>query len=71
MCIRDSYYNGASHIEFGIYFKTAGTTASAYGSNSIIISVPARTRFTLTYNSTETGGDGAATVTVVKLRRSL
>lgn len=64
-------YNGASHIEFGIYFKTTGNVASAYGSNSIIIDVPAETTFTLTYNSNVVSSDGTVTITFLKLQRNL
>lgn len=65
------YYNDASHIEYGIYFKTGTNLTSAYGSNSIIIEVPAETRFSLTYNSNVTSTEGTATITVLKLNRSL
>lgn len=63
-------YNGAAHLEFGIYFKTNGN-ASAYGSNSIIIQVPAQTTFTLTYNSDVENRSGAATIAVIKLNRMM
>ncbi|MFQ8599264.1 MAG: hypothetical protein ACLSAP_00785 [Oscillospiraceae bacterium] len=64
------FYNGAPHIEVGIYFKTGFDVTSAYGSNSIIINVPEQTRFSLTYNSNVRGSDGAGTITVVKLNRT-
>lgn len=60
-------YNGAPHLEFGIYFKTAGDQASAYGSNSIIVSVPEQTRFSLAYNTNAVSMEGAATVTILRL----
>ncbi|HIZ55069.1 MAG TPA: collagen-like protein [Firmicutes bacterium] len=60
-------YNGASHLEYGIYFKTNTVSSSAYGSNSIIIYVPSQTSFTLTYNSNVTSRSGAATIAVIKL----
>lgn len=60
-------YDGASHIEFSIYFKTAGDQASAYGSNSIILSVPEETRFSLAYTSNAVSIDGTATITVLQL----
>ena len=63
------FYNGASHIEYGIYFKTGLNVTSAYGSNSIIIYVPAETRFSLTYNSNVQSSDGTATITVLQLNR--
>ena len=62
-------YNGTSHLEYGIYFKTNTTSSSAYGSNSIIIYVPSQTNFTLTYNSNVQNRSGAATVAVLKLNR--
>lgn len=65
------FYNGQSHIEYGIYFKTGSPTSSAYGSNAVIIHVPEQTRFSLTYNSNVTGTDGTATVAVVKLNRAV
>lgn len=64
------YYNSASHIEYGIYFKTAANYSSAYGSNTIIINVPSETRFSLTYNSNVNSSDGTATIAVVKLNRT-
>ncbi len=64
-------YNGASHIEYGIYFKTNVSSSSAYGSNSIIIYVPEETSFTLTYNSNTANRSGAATVAVLKLNRTV
>lgn len=62
-------YNGTSHLETGIYFKTNTDLSSAYGSNSIIIYVPSKTSFTLTYNSNSENRSGAATVSVIKLNR--
>ena len=64
------YYNGSSHIEYGIYFRTASNYTTAYGSNSIIIDVPEQTRFSLTFNSPVTNTEGTATITVVKLNRT-
>ena len=64
------FYNGASHIEFGIYFKTTADKASAYGSNSIIIVVPETTRFSLTYNSPSTSIEGTVTLTVLRLQQA-
>ena len=62
-------YNGSSHIEYGIYFKTGTDYTSAYGSNSIIIEVPQETFFTLTFNSNVANSEGTATVAIVKLNR--
>ncbi|MCC8025309.1 MAG: collagen-like protein, partial [Clostridium sp.] len=64
------YYNGASQIQYGIYFKTTSASASADGSVSIIIPVPSQTVFTLTFNSSTRGLDGAATISVIKLNRN-
>lgn len=62
-------YNGTSHLEYGIYFKTNTVSSSAYGSNSMIIYVPSQTDFTLTYNSNVQSRSGAATVAIIKLNR--
>ena len=62
-------YNGTSHLEYGIYFRTNTVFSSAYGSNSIIIYVPTQTSFTLTYNSNVGNRSGAATISVIKLKR--
>lgn len=64
------FYNGDSHIEYGIYFKTGSNVSSAYGSNSLILAVPQQTRFSLTFNSDVSNTEGAATVTVLKLNRT-
>lgn len=63
-------YNGTSHLETGIYFRTGTDLSSAYGSNSIIIYVPSKTSFTLTYNSNSENRSGAAAVSVIKLNRA-
>lgn len=63
------YYNGSSHIEYGIYFKTGSDSSSAYGSNSMILEIPEQTLFSLTYNSNVRSTDGTATITLVKLLR--
>ena len=63
------YYSGNSHIEYGIYFRTAANYTTAFGSNSIIIDVPEQTRFSLTFNSAVTNTEGTATIAVVKLNR--
>lgn len=64
-------YNGRPRLELGIYFKTGTNQTSAYGSNSIIIEVPSRTLFSLTYNSDTASTEGAATVAIVKLNREI
>ncbi len=63
------FYNGEVHMEFGIYFKTTENTASAYGSNSIIIAVPEQTRFSLTYNSPSVSTECTTTLTIQRLNR--
>lgn len=64
-------YNGTPNLPYGIYFKTGAAFSSAYGSNSIIIHVPAQTSFSLTCNSNVANRSGAATVSVIKLTRSV
>ena len=63
-------YSGMSHIEYGIYVKTAAQT-TAYGSNALILQIPEQTTFTLAYNSNVASVDGAATLAVIKLNPSL
>ena len=60
-------YNGAPHLELGIYSRTS-EASTVGGSNTIVISVPSDTNFTLTYNSNAMSVEGAATVSVVKLQ---
>ncbi len=64
------YYNGASHIEYGIYFMTGTGTgrSSANGAVSLIIEVPAQTIFNLTFNSPVRATEGALTMVITKLR---
>lgn len=64
------FYNGAAHIEFGIYFMTAVERSSAFGAVSMIIEVPSATPFTLTFNTAGTVRECTLTMTIVKLRRS-
>ena len=63
------FYNGASHIEYGVYSLITAGRASVYGSNALIIDVPAATTFTLTYNSPVANSDGALTMAILKLQR--
>ena len=63
------FYNGAAHLEYGIYFKTGIASSSACGSGFMIISVPSRTNFTLNYNSSVGNRSGAASITFLKLNR--
>ena len=64
------YYNGAAHIEHGIYFKTSGVRATAFGACPLIIAAPAPTVFTLTFNSPSTAIEGTVAVTFLKLNRA-
>ena len=65
------YYNGAPHLETGIYFATNVNGSSACGSAHIILEAPEPTVFTLTYSGSGPAFDGAVNLTIVKLRRSL
>ena len=65
------FYNGTSHLEYGVYFRTAENSSSASGSSHFVIYVPSQTAFTLNYNSDVTDRSGAATVTVLKLNRNI
>lgn len=60
-------YNGGSHIEYGIYFRTGEGLSSAFGAVSFIILVPEQTTFTLTYNSLVAGSEGTLTMVIQKL----
>lgn len=62
-------YNGGSHIEYGIYFRTGEGLSSAFGAVSFIIVVQERTTFTLTYNSPVAGSEGTLTMVITKLRK--
>ena len=64
------FYNGAAHLEYGVYFLITAGRASAYGSNALIIDVPTPTTFTLTYNSPVANSDGALTMAIIKLQRN-
>ena len=61
-------YNSTSHLETGIYFLTPEGRSTANGSNTIIIYVPEKTNFSLTYNSNVSSRDGAATLSILKLQ---
>ena len=65
------YYNGASHLETGIYFATSADGSSACGSAFFILRAPSATEFTLTFSGSATGREGSITMTILKLRRSL
>ena len=63
------FYSSTSHLELGIYFLTPEGRSTANGSNTIIIYIPEKTNFTLTYNSNVSSRDGAATLSILKLQR--
>lgn len=64
-------YNGAPHLEYGIYFATSTNGSSAAGSANFIIRAPAATELTFSYNSSGSATDGEINVTVLKLNRPL
>ncbi len=63
------FYNGTSHLEYGVYFKTAVDSSSACGSSHFIIYVPSQTIFTLNYNSDVTDRSGELNIAILKLNR--
>lgn len=65
------FYNGAPHIEFGIYFVAGTARSSANGETHMILEVPETTQFSMTFNSSAVAIDVQMTVTFLKLRRSL
>lgn len=64
-------YGGSSHIEYGIYYMTGTARTSAAGACSFIITVPETTNFTLYFNSSTEGLDGAVTLVICKLDREI
>lgn len=62
-------YNGAPHLEYGIYFQTGDGRGSAAGSAHLILHAPEDTLFSLNYNGSATGYEGSVNVTIVKLNR--
>lgn len=62
------FYNGSPHIEYGIYFMTGAGRSSAFGCVSFMIEVPARTVFSLTFNSPVRTTEGTLTMTIFQLR---
>ncbi len=62
-------YNGAPHIEFGIYSRTGSPQNTAEGSSHFIIEVTQATPFTVNYNSNVANTDGQLTLVIVKLER--
>ena len=62
-------YNGAPHIEFGIYSRTGSPQNTAEGSSHFIVEVTQATPFTVNYNSNVANTDGQLTLVIVKLER--
>lgn len=63
------YYNGAPHLETGIYFATNANGSSAVGSSFLILNTPDGTEFFLTYNGSGRLTDCAVNLTALKLVR--
>ena len=64
------FYNGAAHLETGVYFATIADGSSACGSAHFILEAPAATTFSLTYSGPLDAREGTVTLTFLKLRRS-
>ena len=66
------FYNGAPHLDFGIYFATSANGVSATGSAHFILYAPTETTFTLTFSSPSNvrDTDGTLNLTILKLRRT-
>ena len=60
-------YNGAGHLDVGVYFRTGNNNSSVEGSQSIIIHVPSTTSFSLRFNSDVVTNEGTVTITFLKL----
>ena len=63
-------YNGAAHLETGVYFATSADGSSASGSAHFIIDTPGGTTFALTYSGSADAIDGQVTLTFLKLQRT-
>lgn len=63
------FYNGTSHLEYGIYFATTTNGSSATGSAHFIIYAPTETQFSLTYSGSADAQDGEVNLTFLKLNR--
>ena len=63
-------YNGAPHLENGVYFATSASGSSAAGSAHFIIEAPSATVFTLTYSGSGSASDGQVTLTFFRLRET-
>ena len=64
-------YNGAPHLETGIYFATGSENSTAGGSAFLILRAPVQTSFFLTYNGSANGLDGEVNLTILKLSRPM
>ena len=64
-------YNGAAHLETGIYFATNAEGSSACGSAFIILRAPSPTVFSLNYSGSANALEGEINITILKLRRAL
>ena len=64
-------YNGASRLEYGVYFAANSAGFSACGSGLFIIRAPAATVLTFTYSGSADARDGETNVTILKLNRPL
>ena len=64
-------YNGAAHLETGVYFATNADGSSASGSAHFIIDAPGNTVFYLTYSGSADAIDGQVTLTFLKLQRTV
>ena len=62
------YYNGAAHLENGVYFATTANGSSAVGAATFILYAPSDTTFSLTYNGPEDAREGTVDLTFLKLR---
>lgn len=60
-------YNGAAHLDDGVYSKVGMPGVTAGGSHGLILYAPSQTTFTLTFNSNSAARSGAASVTILKL----
>ena len=61
-------YNGAAHLEYGVYARTADPNVTVSGSNAFIAVVPEETVLTLNVNTSTATRDGAATLVILGLR---
>lgn len=64
-------YNGAAHIEFGVYSRTGQPQNTAQGSATFIIQVSQPTVFTLTFSSNVSHTEGQLSLTILKLERNI